>query len=644
MEYYTEDNYHPPTSPKLLAINLARDGSVWDDYERGIDISAPWNTPLRTIRPRRRPRVAGSELEYMTLASQDEDPSETYNDQAKKRGAKRQRTRCALPIIIGRDADTVEVMSCADSGSDESIISLEFSKLAGLKIQKPKNEPKRFSIANGRIVEAIGEVHAKCSFAAGSSARASIFDCVFHVFSSLAVPVIVGMDFLQQTETLSKHRDRLVEELVPATRALRVNSVGRPRQNLLCRLDSYVGCAITDTGSDLDLVSPEFARSRAFNIEPAHEELEFADCSIGHTSGIIKASFSVGDFSDLEGFLPRGEAIDLEFYLLDDLHADILLGQGTIEELNIFGLHAESFIPSISRLGESDVSIIRHIGRLERFVSKSWNKLNNGVPTETSKNSPDPNIDFEAKLSLHDQSENARREAARSEIETLTGPAKLEAQEKEAMRIREFEEERAQLLRCQSELTTTMTRLGSASDNDTSYLPSSEGDAGSAVVRTNRSHRRLASDSAGSYIFPIVGSSAPGFQTQYLLNFHANVHAPSYPRLFCPVDSCTGPQGGRGFNCTKEMIQYLVHGDLTLGFVCPFCTDREHTYPRLDQLQRHVRVFHKDKDKDDPVLQLVLSQQPDGLCLGMREVLAVKLRAASQETAGENPVPWHWNT
>ena len=246
----------------------------------------------------------------------------------------RMRTRLVLPIIVSSDKEAVEVTTCPDSGSEENIISLEFVDRLGLKLQESGHESTRFSIANGKIVESIGQVSAQCSFVASIISDSSALDCIFHVFHSLAVPVIMGMNFLEQTETLNKHKDRLVEELVPAMQSLRVTSIGKPRRNIICRLGTYVGCAVADTGSDLDLVSPEFARSRAFNIQPACEELQFADCSFGYTSGIIRTSFSIGNLGDGTGFLPRGNVVSLEFFVLDSLNADILVGhkKGTMDD------------------------------------------------------------------------------------------------------------------------------------------------------------------------------------------------------------------------------------------------------------------------------------------------------------------------
>ncbi|KAF2110161.1 hypothetical protein BDV96DRAFT_651305 [Lophiotrema nucula] len=121
---------------------------------------------------------------------------------------------------------------------------------------------------------------------------------------------------------------------------------------------------------------------------------------------------------------------------------------------------------------------------------------------------------------------------------------------------------------------------------------------------------------AGGYKCEHTGCTAPPFQTQYLLNSHANVHSQTRPH-FCPVPGCNRGEGGKGFKRKNEMIRHgLVHA--SPGYICPFCPDREHKYPRPDNLQRHVRVHHVDKDKDDPQLREVLAQRPEGGSRGRR--------------------------
>jgi hypothetical protein len=66
---------------------------------------------------------------------------------------------------------------------------------------------------------------------------------------------------------------------------------------------------------------------------------------------------------------------------------------------------------------------------------------------------------------------------------------------------------------------------------------------------------------------------------------HANVHSQTRPH-FCSVSGCPRAEGGKGFKRKNEMIRHgLVHA--SPGYVCPFCPDREHKYPRPDNLQRY---------------------------------------------------------
>ncbi|EPS37136.1 hypothetical protein H072_9259 [Dactylellina haptotyla CBS 200.50] len=115
------------------------------------------------------------------------------------------------------------------------------------------------------------------------------------------------------------------------------------------------------------------------------------------------------------------------------------------------------------------------------------------------------------------------------------------------------------------------------------------------------------------------GCTAAPFSTQYLLNSHANVHSEERPH-FCPVAGCSRGEGGKGFKRKNEMIRHgLVHQ--SPGYVCPFCPDKEHRYPRPDNLQRHVKAHHKDKNGDDPLLREVLAVRPEGGQRGRRRRL-----------------------
>ncbi|KAF4975113.1 hypothetical protein FZEAL_8061 [Fusarium zealandicum] len=97
----------------------------------------------------------------------------------------------------------------------------------------------------------------------------------------------------------------------------------------------------------------------------------------------------------------------------------------------------------------------------------------------------------------------------------------------------------------------------------------------------------------GIYTCSFSGCNAAPFQTQYLLNSHANVHS-SVRSHYCPVRGCPRSEGGKGFKRKNEMIRHgLVHD--SPGYVCPFCPDREHKYPRPDNLQRCETCSLKDQ-------------------------------------------------
>lgn len=94
----------------------------------------------------------------------------------------------------------------------------------------------------------------------------------------------------------------------------------------------------------------------------------------------------------------------------------------------------------------------------------------------------------------------------------------------------------------------------------------------------------------GMYRCQVHGCTAPPFQTQYLLNSHANVHSSDRP-FYCPEPGCPRSKDGKGFKRKNEMIRHgLVHR--SPGYACPFCVDREHKYPRPDNLLRYESSYH----------------------------------------------------
>lgn len=90
----------------------------------------------------------------------------------------------------------------------------------------------------------------------------------------------------------------------------------------------------------------------------------------------------------------------------------------------------------------------------------------------------------------------------------------------------------------------------------------------------------------GGYKCTDDGCTAAPFQTRFLLDAHSNVHTSSRP-YHCPVKGCARGEGGKPFKKKYEMIRHgLEHPFAPAGYVCPFCKDIEHKYPRPENLQR----------------------------------------------------------
>lgn len=284
-----------------------------------------------------------------------------------------------LPIVIEGRSGPSKILAFPDTGSDHNIMSLDVVNELGLVMEEMGDASLRFSVANGKIVEAIGQISVKFGFAGVLPAEDSSSTGLFFVFSQLAVPTIIGRALLEQTQTFTKHRHRLIQEIVPSLQCLSLTSIAQPRRDLCCRLNGNIAYATADTGSDLDLVSPEFAESKGFNIDPAFEKVQFADGSYGVTCGVVESTFSIGSQDVNDFFVQRGAHIQRDFYVLESLTSEILVGLETLEKLQVYDSYPDSLVHRMSVLSFSDANIVRYIGSLEYLTKAALKKMKNQI-------------------------------------------------------------------------------------------------------------------------------------------------------------------------------------------------------------------------------------------------------------------------
>jgi hypothetical protein len=362
---------------------------------------------------------------------------DTSRPMQRRKRAPRPRRVLPMKFTCGTSTSTtLEILACPDSGSMDNIMSFSVAEKLGCRVQEPSRESREtFNLANGKSVVSLGKAVASCAFSTGAAwdgpdaGPANDLECVFQVFQTLSVPMIMGMGFLEETQTLSKFTDRLIGEPFSTRRPIMVNSVGTPAKSLVCQLDGFTALASIDTGADLDFVSESYAESRGFHKREARYNVMFADGSMGLTSGVIQVRLVVGLVDvDEQNFAPRSESIVLDFHILPNLTQDVLIGHETIQELNVFQDHLSSIIST--RLGEGlpVINIIRLMGGRESDLSKFRKRLT-GIGFDSGRLSLplsceitasamltsgiDKNVEFEDEL--ESQRQNARAEMAQSD-------------------------------------------------------------------------------------------------------------------------------------------------------------------------------------------------------------------------------------
>lgn len=306
-------------------------------------------------------------------------------------------------------------MASPDTGCEENVISQELALKLGLQIEK--SEERAFRMANGKVVSCCGRTMSACGFGTESHLGPSNLLCTFYVFRTLASPLIMCMSFLEKTQTLTKYRNRLVNLTLSAPPWLRVRAIGKQKQRLLCSLDGEELQAIADSGSEVDLISKAYAQQRGFSIEPKEMNVMFADGSIGQTCGMVRAQLYIGACgiemgiispdpvsgggfpseqppgSDAEDASTSNSTLELakngddngqyrnvlvvELHVLKDLVADVLIGEDSLESLNVFTQHLDDLTCSSSEMSETlDVHRIVLLGPVGQRVNQSKERVN----------------------------------------------------------------------------------------------------------------------------------------------------------------------------------------------------------------------------------------------------------------------------
>ena len=268
-----------------------------------------------------------------------------------------------LPMIIKGST----IISRPDSGAENNIIAMDVLSALNLKMDTAPKHRKMFRLANGKSVWALGRVVILCAFAKN---RTLELCCTFYVFQNLTSQLIMGMPFLDETQTLVKYRYRFQPRIIPMYRPIQLNSLNSPRRRLYCLVDSQPELANADTGSDLNVMSLDYMKRRGFAMTAvglSSPTIQFADGSTSELEGRVSVSIVLGP--------PEGPGTFTTFYVLDGLTSDIILGEDFLEKTTAFETYRDAFSIIDCDDDAAEVNGIIWFNKVESYLSRGMDAL-----------------------------------------------------------------------------------------------------------------------------------------------------------------------------------------------------------------------------------------------------------------------------
>nr|XP_036577376.1 uncharacterized protein CTRU02_12609 [Colletotrichum truncatum]KAF6784347.1 hypothetical protein CTRU02_12609 [Colletotrichum truncatum] len=247
--------------------------------------------------------------------------------------------------IVDGSINGVSVAASPDTGSDDCIISSNLA--ARLNLKPVPGTTKTITLANKKPVLSPGMVEVLWNFANDHTPHS--LKC--WILPKCSNDFVLGNRFLKATKTLTTHFFSRIKKLISPGR-LRVRLIGGEKERILGFFNGRIATALADTGSDIMVVSADYARRMGLHVESGPGDLvevEFADKTRTWTSGIVRDVL----------WTVEGREVYCDFHVLDGLAVDVILGKDYLFDLDVFSTCAGSFFDIDSVAGMSLLCGIR---------------------------------------------------------------------------------------------------------------------------------------------------------------------------------------------------------------------------------------------------------------------------------------------
>lgn len=240
------------------------------------------------------------------------------------------RERRYLPMVLNGRA----IYALPDTGVESNVLEEQYAISTGAIIDRSAR--RVFKNARSRTFSSVGTAVLELSFHSYPEDR---WTCSFDVVKNLAVPVVLGARLLEQTRVLKEYAHLFTKKALylmlnlgnPNKKIWRFMWMQSPRKQLPCLLGERPAVVDLDTGSDIDVVSLEWAEFRRWRIMPVPEDEDtvmVANGELHRLQGFVDVVLSMG---------PGFAGVEKRLYVMDGLSSDAVLGDPTIESLDLFG-------------------------------------------------------------------------------------------------------------------------------------------------------------------------------------------------------------------------------------------------------------------------------------------------------------------
>ncbi|KIW94161.1 uncharacterized protein Z519_05477 [Cladophialophora bantiana CBS 173.52] len=209
------------------------------------------------------------------------------------------------------------------------------------------------------------------------------------------------------------------------------------RQRLNCRIGDQLVQTVPDTGSDLDLMSLTYAKQSGFlirKLDRGSQLVRFGDGSTKHLSGKVLAKFSIGSQTGMQKMH--------EFYVLEGLTSDVLLGGSTLDKFDVFNRHKNDLfeLPDLDQF--CDFNYIRWVQKNGdgSFLEASFDDFEFKFFPPPPDDPPDPSPGHQPALSVFQWLKRMYRRQSQREQRTCLTLAESETRYRQYLRYQSDKE------------------------------------------------------------------------------------------------------------------------------------------------------------------------------------------------------------